>query len=49
MMAFDAACAGVYLHGLAGDRSALRLGQTALAATDVVEELPRAFRDVIPR
>jgi ADP-dependent NAD(P)H-hydrate dehydratase / NAD(P)H-hydrate epimerase len=39
----QAACTGVYIHGLAGDLAAERLGNSLLAS-DVVEELGRAFR-----
>ena len=35
-----AACAAVYLHGKSGDRAAEKRGQMALAATDLLEELP---------
>ena len=38
--------AGVYLHGLAGDVAAERLGQESLVAGDVIEALPEAFRRV---
>ncbi len=41
-----ALAAGVYLHGLAGDVAAERLGQESLVATDVIEALPEAFRRV---
>lgn len=34
---------GVYLHGTAGDLAASRLGQPSLMASDIIEELPRAF------
>jgi NAD(P)H-hydrate epimerase len=44
-----AATAGVYLHGLAGDRAAARLGQESLIAGDLVEELPAALRSVTDR
>jgi ADP-dependent NAD(P)H-hydrate dehydratase / NAD(P)H-hydrate epimerase len=37
---------GVYLHGLAGDVAAERVGQESLLASDVVEALPEAFRRV---
>jgi len=42
--AWTAATAGAYLHGLAGDQAAARLGQESLMAGDVVSHLPRAFR-----
>jgi ADP-dependent NAD(P)H-hydrate dehydratase / NAD(P)H-hydrate epimerase len=38
--------AAVYLHGLAGDVAAERVGQESLIAGDVVEALPEAFRRV---
>jgi hydroxyethylthiazole kinase-like uncharacterized protein yjeF len=38
--------AAVYLHGLAGDVAAERVGQESLVAGDVVEALPEAFRRV---
>lgn len=41
----QAACAGVYLHGLAGDRAAARLSQTALLPSDLIDELCRLFAD----
>ena len=40
---FDAAQLGVYLHGLAGDLAAERVGQESLIASDLVEALPEAF------
>jgi NAD(P)H-hydrate epimerase len=40
---YDAACVGVYLHGLAGDFAADRVGQTSLIATDIIDALPEAF------
>lgn len=42
----DAAQAGVFLHGYAGDIAAARLGQTGMTAMDIVRALPEAFRDV---
>jgi NAD(P)H-hydrate epimerase len=36
--------ASVYLHGSAGDVAAERLGEESLAARDVIEALPDAFR-----
>src|SRR5437667_82405 len=42
--AAHAALAGVYLHGLAGDVAAERVGEEALIAGDVIEALGEAFR-----
>ena len=39
----DAAIAGVFLHGLAGDRAADRLSANALIAGDVIESFGEAF------
>lgn len=41
--ALDAAVLGVYLHGLAGDLAASRLGEMTLAAGDLIEILPAAL------
>jgi hydroxyethylthiazole kinase-like uncharacterized protein yjeF len=41
--ALDAAVLAVYLHGLAGDLTATRLGEVSLAAGDLIEILPAAF------
>ncbi len=41
---FDAAVLGVYLHGDAGDAVAARASDVALIATDLIGELPQAFR-----
>ena len=38
----EAVCAGVHLHGLAGDLCAERLGEYAMTATDLIETLPEA-------
>ncbi len=40
---FDAAVLGVYIHGLAGDIAAEKLGQVSLIATDVIDSLSEAF------
>jgi NAD(P)H-hydrate epimerase len=40
---WDAACAAVYLHGLAGDLAAEALGQAAMTAGDLLNHLPQAF------
>jgi len=40
---FDAAVLGVYIHGLAGDIAAEKVGQVSLMTTDIIESLPDAF------
>lgn len=40
--AFEAACLGAHLHGLAGDMVCARIGEIGMLATDVIEELPHA-------
>ena len=40
---FDAARAGVYIHGLAGDIAAKQVGMTSMTAGDLIEALPAAF------
>lgn len=42
----EAAIAGVYLHGLAGDLVAREMGLNSLIAGDIVDFLPAAFRKV---
>ncbi|MCK5130474.1 MAG: NAD(P)H-hydrate dehydratase [Clostridiales bacterium] len=39
---YQAACYGVYLHGLAGDIAQLELGEDALTAMDIANNLSRA-------
>ncbi len=46
---FQAACAGVFLHGRAGDNAAWRRSQASLCASDVIEELPSVFRELVSR
>jgi len=38
--AFEAACAGVWLHGQAGLRAAAHRGAAAMLAGDLLEHLP---------
>jgi ADP-dependent NAD(P)H-hydrate dehydratase / NAD(P)H-hydrate epimerase len=42
----EACCLGVYLHGLAGDCSARRLGEHSVTASDIVNGIPEAFREL---
>ncbi|HEX8618258.1 MAG TPA: NAD(P)H-hydrate dehydratase, partial [Thermoanaerobaculia bacterium] len=42
----DAACAAVYLHGLAGDLLRDEMGDTGLTAIDVAEKIPAAIQSV---
>ena len=42
----DAACAAVYLHGLAGDLLAEEFGDTGLAAMDLADRIPKAIQKV---
>ena len=46
LSAFDAAVLGVWAHGRSGDHGAMKLGQTALTATDLIDHLPAAFREL---
>ncbi len=39
----DAARAGAFLHGRCGDLAAARVGETALVAQDLIDELPNAL------
>jgi hydroxyethylthiazole kinase-like uncharacterized protein yjeF len=44
---WNAARAGVYLHGLAGDIGAEQLGQAGLIASDLIENIPHAFTQTL--
>ncbi|MBO4317497.1 MAG: NAD(P)H-hydrate dehydratase [Mailhella sp.] len=44
MAPYNAACLGVYLHGLAGDDAAARLGEHALMASDIIDSLPAVLK-----
>lgn len=46
MEAGDAALAGVFLHGLAGNIARSKLGQRSLVAQDLIDFLPGAFNEV---
>ncbi len=45
----NAAIAGVYLHGLAGDLAARKTTEPALIASDIIRCLPAAFREIYDR
>jgi len=45
----DATRAAVYMHGLAGDLAAARIGEIGMTAMDIAEELPQAFRQIVGR
>lgn len=42
----DAAVIGMFLHGLAGDLAAQDLGEESLIASDIINYLPKAFKQV---
>jgi NAD(P)H-hydrate epimerase len=44
----DAARLATYLHGLAGDRAASRIGQRSLIATDLIEDIPMLLKSFDP-
>ena len=44
---YDAAVAGVFLHGLAGDYAARHKGEYGLTAMDIVESIPEAIGEVL--
>jgi hydroxyethylthiazole kinase-like uncharacterized protein yjeF len=43
----DAAVAGVYLHGLAGDIAAFKKGEYGLVASNLVDEIPGAIMEIV--
>ena len=43
LAAWDAACAGAYLHGLAGDLAAATLGPAGMTAGDLIDQIPYAI------
>lgn len=49
LLPFDAACAGVFLHGRAGDNAMWRRSQSSLLPSDLIQELPSTLREVAIR
>jgi NAD(P)H-hydrate epimerase len=49
MPPFQASCAAVWLHGMAGDVAAAHGAEPSLIASDLLTSLPDAFRQVMPR
>lgn len=45
MTAFEAACMGVYLHGLAGDRAGNQKGQRSMIAGDIIDGLTEIMKE----
>jgi len=45
----EAAILGVYLHGLAGDIAAENLGEECLMASNIIDYLPQAFKEIKER
>jgi NAD(P)H-hydrate epimerase len=43
---FDAACCGVYVHGLAGDMMRQELGDAGMIASDLLSRLPLAIKEL---
>lgn len=43
----DAACAGVYIHGAAGDLAASELGENGMMASDICRYTPYAIKNII--
>jgi NAD(P)H-hydrate epimerase len=43
----QAACAGAYIHGLAGDMAVRELGELSMIAGDILEKVPEAINQVL--
>lgn len=43
--AFDAACLGVYVHGLAGEEASIKEGRRGVTASDIIQNLPLVMRE----
>lgn len=47
MPAPEACIAGVYIHGLAGDIAALKFSEESMSASDIINSLPEAFKQIV--
>ncbi|MCQ4021594.1 MULTISPECIES: NAD(P)H-hydrate dehydratase [unclassified Ruminococcus] len=45
--AFDCACAGVYIHGGAGDICREKLGEYSMLATDIIAAVPEFLKNIL--
>ena len=43
----DAAILGVYIHGLAGDKAVVKTTEYGLLATDLIEAIPEAMKELL--
>ncbi len=46
LSAMDAACLGVYLHGLCGDEAAAELSEYSVMAGDILDAIPKVMRRI---
>ena len=46
---FAGACAGVYIHGMAGDIAKEKFGEISMLPTDIIDCLPNAFCSILNR
>lgn len=46
MEPFDACCAAVYCHGLAGDMAAAELGERGMSPADLLARLPYTYKEI---
>ena len=47
MNLFDSASIGAYIHGLSGDIASEKLTEYGLTATDIIENIPFAFKNIV--